>query len=210
MQGGEIAIPTTSLNFCGLRCAGALCRSRSALARLSGEQGAFPRSRRSDFALRRDDREKRGRRRRLLRPTASSRGRYPWRSSRTGWPVASAKILFRRSFILMISRAWISMSDAMPRVPPDGWCSRKRVFGRQMRRSFGAATKISAPAEATQPVPIIQTFGLMNLIMSWMQIAGFDVTARRVDVDADILVAGGGKRHELRADLLRQFLSDRP
>ncbi len=39
-------------------------------------------------------------------------------------------------------------------------------------------------------------------------ITRFDMTARRIDVNADVVVAGGGKGHELRADLLRQFLRD--
>jgi len=34
------------------------------------------------------------------------------------------------------------------------------------------------------------------------------VAAGRVHIDADIIVAGSGKRHELGADLLRQFLRD--
>ncbi|MNY52161.1 hypothetical protein D3C86_1878080 [compost metagenome] len=39
-------------------------------------------------------------------------------------------------------------------------------------------------------------------------ITRFDMTARRIDVNANVVVTGGGKSHELRADLLRQFLRD--
>ena len=49
--------------------------------------------------------------------------------SNRDWPVASAKIVLRRSRIRTISRTWISMSEACPPKPPRGSCSRKRVFG---------------------------------------------------------------------------------
>jgi len=44
------------------------------------------------------------------------------------------------------------------------------VLGRQKRRSLWPARKISAPALATQPVPIIRTGETpsTNRIMSWM------------------------------------------
>ncbi|MNY73295.1 hypothetical protein D3C86_2120530 [compost metagenome] len=35
------------------------------------------------------------------------------------------------------------------------------------------------------------------------------MAAGRADEQADIVIAGGRERHELRADLLRQFLGDR-
>jgi hypothetical protein len=39
----------------------------------------------------------------------------------------------------MISIASMLMSVAGPRTPPIGWCSKKRVFGRQNRRSLAPA-----------------------------------------------------------------------
>lgn len=51
------------------------------------------------------------------------------------------------------------MSEDVPPIPPEGWWIRKRVFGRQKRFSFFAATKISAPALATQPEPMVRTSG---------------------------------------------------
>ena len=85
-----------------------------------------------------------------------------------GCPVAAEKIRLMRSRILMISRASMSMSAAVPPLPPAGWWSRKRVLGRQKRSSRGTDTKISAPALATHPVPTILTRGLMKRITSWM------------------------------------------
>jgi hypothetical protein len=90
------------------------------------------------------------------------------------------------------------MSDAMPRVPPEGWCSRKRVFGRQRRRSFG-----SDPARTDD---INLRLDELDHVMD--RITRFDMAARRIDVNANVVVAGGGKCHELRANLLRQFLRD--
>ncbi len=58
------------------------------------------------------------------------------------------------------------MSLTWPPIPPEGWCSRNRVLGRQNRFSRSAAMKINAPALATQPVPMQRTVGRMNLIMS--------------------------------------------
>ena len=48
--------------------------------------------------------------------------------------------------------------------------ARKRVLGRQSRRSFTPARKISAPALATQPVPMTRTGATASTkrIMSWM------------------------------------------
>ena len=53
-------------------------------------------------------------------------------------------------------------------MPPAGWCSRKRVLGRQRRFSFLAPRKMCAPALATQPVPITFTSTPQKRIMSWM------------------------------------------
>ena len=40
------------------------------------------------------------------------------------------------------------------------------------------------------------------------RIARFDMAARRIDKDPDVVVAGSGERRQLRADLVRQFLGD--
>src|SRR5690606_7771372 len=58
----------------------------------------------------------------------------------SGWPVCRAIMRFTRSRIRRISRASMSMSAALPPTPPAGWCSRKRVLGRQKRSSRGTAT----------------------------------------------------------------------
>src|SRR5260221_182555 len=44
----------------------------------------------------------------------------------------------------------------------------KRVFGRQTRRSFGAARKTCVPALATQPVPTVVIFERTKRITSWI------------------------------------------
>ena len=49
--------------------------------------------------------------------------------------IATAISLIRRARILRISSASMVMSLAWPRTPPSGWCSRKRVKGRQNRFS---------------------------------------------------------------------------
>jgi hypothetical protein len=41
-----------------------------------------------------------------------------------------------------------------------------RVFGKQFQSSCSAPIKISAPALATQPLPIVRTQGRINLIIS--------------------------------------------
>ena len=64
----------------------------------------------------------------------------------SGSPDASAR------GVLLVAR---DLRYAWPRTPPRGWCSRKRVNGRQKRFSFLAPRKMCAPALATQPVPII-------------------------------------------------------
>src|SRR4051812_1191460 len=60
------------------------------------------------------------------------------------------------------------MSVAGPPAPPPGWWIMKRVFGRQTRRSFGAARNTCVPALATQPVPTVVTGARTKRMMSWI------------------------------------------
>src|SRR3954469_3729720 len=62
----------------------------------------------------------------------------------------------------------MAMSVAGPPAPPPGWWIMKRVFGRQTRRSLGAAMKICVPALATQPVPMVVIGERTKRITSWI------------------------------------------
>ncbi len=60
------------------------------------------------------------------------------------------------------------MSAAWPPAPPLGWCSRKRVLGREKRFSLSPPSSMGTAMLATQPAPMATTGEWMNLIMSWM------------------------------------------
>src|SRR5256885_2175228 len=62
----------------------------------------------------------------------------------------------------------MAMSVAGPPAPPPGWWIMKRVFGRQTRRSFGAARNTCVPALATQPVPTVVTGARTKRMTSWI------------------------------------------
>src|ERR1700743_48415 len=74
--------------------------------------------------------------------------------------------LAMRSRTLMISRAMIAMSVAWPPAPPLGWWIRKRVCGRQKRRSLGTDRNRCVAALPTQPVPIMRTGAPMKRMTS--------------------------------------------
>ena len=54
--------------------------------------------------------------------------------------VAYREVDKKHGFLKMRKRVIIEVDADDPRTPPEGWCRRKRVFGRQNRRSTGAAT----------------------------------------------------------------------
>src|SRR6185503_15987929 len=56
-----------------------------------------------------------------------------------------------------ISRAWISMSDAVPCVPPDGWCIMMRACGSAERFPLRPAVSRNEPIEAAMPMQIVFT-----------------------------------------------------
>ncbi len=82
------------------------------------------------------------------------------------WPVSRAMTWAMRSRALMISRAMIAMSVAWPPAPPLGWWIRKRVCGRQKRRSLGTDRNRCVAALPTQPVPIMRTGAEMKRMTS--------------------------------------------
>jgi hypothetical protein len=47
----------------------------------------------------------------------------------TVWPVCSAVSSAMTFFMCRMSSAWILMSEAVPPMPPEGWCIRTRAFG---------------------------------------------------------------------------------
>src|SRR6266550_1660608 len=56
-----------------------------------------------------------------------------------------------------ISRAWISMSDAVPCVPPEGWCIMIRAWGSAERFPLRPAVSRNEPIEAAIPMQIVFT-----------------------------------------------------
>src|SRR5207245_2740406 len=56
-----------------------------------------------------------------------------------------------------ISRAWISMSEAVPCVPPDGWCIMMRACGRAWRWPGRPAASRNDPIEAAIPMQLVVT-----------------------------------------------------
>ena len=65
-----------------------------------------------------------------------------------------------------ISRAWISMSDAVPCIPPQGWWMMIRAFGKANRFSLAPAANSSAPILAACPIHIVETSGSTYCIVS--------------------------------------------
>ncbi len=83
-----------------------------------------------------------------------------------GCPVFSARIRFRRSRVYRISLAWISMSEAWPCAPPDGWWIMIRALGSAKRLPFSPAASRNAPMLAAMPMHSVLTGGLTNCIVS--------------------------------------------
>ncbi len=67
-----------------------------------------------------------------------------------------------------ISRAWISMSDAMPRAPPEGWCTMIRALGSAIRIPGSPAARRKLPMLAAWPTQTVETRGLMYCMVSWI------------------------------------------
>ena len=84
------------------------------------------------------------------------------------------------------------------------------VCGRQNRRSFLPARKISAPALATQPVPIMRTggFGIHEPDHVMDGVAAFDVTAGRIHIDVDRLGRGAGEGQQAAGDVAGDLVVD--
>ncbi len=49
------------------------------------------------------------------------------------------------------------MSDAVPPIPPDGWCIMIRACGSANRLSFAPAQSRNWPIEAARPIPTVAT-----------------------------------------------------
>ena len=58
---------------------------------------------------------------------------------------------------LVVSRAAISMSDAVPCVPPDGWCIMMRACGSEKRFPFAPPASRKQPMLAAMPMQIVLT-----------------------------------------------------
>ncbi len=67
-----------------------------------------------------------------------------------------------------ISRAWISMSDAMPWAPPDGWWTMIRLLVSAMRMPGSPAQSRKLPIDAAWPMQTVLTLGRMYCIVSWI------------------------------------------
>src|SRR2546423_2120103 len=65
-----------------------------------------------------------------------------------------------------ISRAWISMSAAVPWVPPEGWCIMMRAWGRAERFPLRPAASRNEPIEAAIPMQMVFTGARRNCIVS--------------------------------------------
>src|SRR6266545_2135108 len=83
-----------------------------------------------------------------------------------------------------ISRAWISMSDAVPWVPPEGWCIMMRAWGNADRLPLRPAASRNEPIEAAMPMQI--AFGIVGVEKE--QLSDDDV--------GDIVIDGGAEEHD--------------
>ena len=68
----------------------------------------------------------------------------------------------------MISLAWISMSEAWPENPPEGWWIMTRELGRQKRLPLAPAASSSEPIEAAMPMQTVDTSERMYCIVSYI------------------------------------------
>src|SRR6266511_1020170 len=84
----------------------------------------------------------------------------------TGFPVCLAYSSLSLPRRYRISRAWISMSEAVPCVPPDGWCIMMRAWGSAERRPLRPAVSRNDPIEAAIPMQIVFTGARRNCIVS--------------------------------------------
>jgi hypothetical protein len=73
---------------------------------------------------------------------------------------------FNRSRAYRISFAWISMSAAVPWLPPDGWWIMIREFGSALRLPFSPAASSTAPMDAAIPMHIVFTGAFMYCMVS--------------------------------------------
>jgi hypothetical protein len=64
----------------------------------------------------------------------------------------------------MTSRAAISMSEAVPCVPPEGWCCMMRAWGREKRLPLAPPASRKQPMLAAKPMQIVDT-GLLRCCM---------------------------------------------
>ena len=95
-----------------------------------------------------------------------------------------------------ISRAWISMSDAMPCAPPDGWWTMIRLLVSAMRIPGSPAASRKLPIDAAWPMHTVPILGRIYCIVSWIARPGRDHAARRVDVHEDVLLRVLGLEEE--------------
>src|SRR5881394_4080814 len=65
-----------------------------------------------------------------------------------------------------ISRAWISMSAAVPWVPPEGWCIMMRAWGKAERLPLRPAASRNEPIDAAIPMQMVFTGARRNCIVS--------------------------------------------
>src|SRR5712664_1769635 len=84
----------------------------------------------------------------------------------TGLPVCLAYSSLSLPRRYRISRAWISMSAAVPWVPPDGWCIMMRACGSAERFPLRPAASRNEPIEAAIPMQIVFTGARRNCIVS--------------------------------------------
>ena len=110
----------------------------------------------------------------------------------------------------MISRAWISMSAAWPEKPPETWWIRILAFGQRHPLAGGAAAQqqgAHAHRDADADRLHVRLDELHRVVD---REAGVDAAARRVDVEADVLVRVLGLEvEELGDDQVRDVLGDR-
>jgi hypothetical protein len=95
-----------------------------------------------------------------------------------------------------ISRAWISMSAAMPWAPPDGWWTMIRLLVSATRIPGSPAASRKLPIDAAWPMQTVLIFGPDILHRVVDREAGGDHSARRVDVHEDVLLRVLGLEEE--------------